>query len=160
MRRTLKLIAVALAVVFAAAQFVRPERRNPPVASGASVEERAGLTPEARAVLERSCMDCHSNRTRWPWYSNVSPVSWWVTDHVNHGRRHLNFSEWGKYGHEETDALLDDICKTATSGFMPLGSYTIVHRGARLSQEDVKTLCDWTAAEQRRLASLPSTAAR
>jgi hypothetical protein len=105
-------------------------------------------------VLERSCMDCHSNRTDWPWYSNVAPASWFVTDHVNHGRRHLNFSEWDAYDRRRADGLLKEICRTARSGFMPLDSYTLVHRGARLTPADVKTLCEWTGEEQRRLASL------
>ena len=153
MSKALKLSALAAAALFALAQFVRPARFNPPVVAGQSIEERAALTPAAREVLERSCMDCHSNRSDWPWYSNVAPVSWYVVDHVDHGRSHLNFSEWASYDPAEAAQLLKQICGTARAGTMPLGSYTLVHRDARLSQEDVKSLCDWAAAESGRLSA-------
>jgi hypothetical protein len=156
----LKVAAAFLLTLFAGVQFVRPARVNPPVVAGLTLEERASVTPEVAGVLKRSCMDCHSNGTNWPWYSNVAPVSWFVIDHVNHGRRHLNFSEWGEYDHRKTEYLLKDICKTAKSGFMPLDSYTLIHRGARLTPADVKDLCDWSGAEQRRLASLAAPDAR
>ena len=154
MRKILKVVAALLLLSFAGVQFVRPERVNPPVAAGLSLEEHASVTPEVAGVLKRSCMDCHSNRTDWPWYSNVAPASWFVTDHVNHGRRHLNFSRWGEYDRRRADHLLNDICRTAKSGFMPLDSYTLVHRGAQLSPADVKTLCDWAGEERGRLALL------
>jgi hypothetical protein len=156
MRKVLKVAAAFLLLSFAGVQFVRPERVNPPAAAGQSLEEHARVPAEVAGVLKRSCMDCHSNRTDWPWYSNVAPVSWFVTDHVNHGRRHLNFSEWGRYERRRADGLLEEICKTVKSGFMPLDSYTLVHRGARLTPADVKMLCDWAGEEQRRLASLES----
>lgn len=151
--KVLKVASVLLFLLFAGAQLFRPERANPPPAVGQSLEEHARVTPEVAGVLKRSCMDCHSNRTEWPWYSNVAPASWFVIDHVNHGRRHLNFSRWGEYDRRRADELLKDICMTAKSGFMPLDSYTLVHRGARLAPTDVQTLCEWAGAEQRRLAS-------
>ena len=153
MRRVLKAIAVLLILLFAGAQFVRPGRVDPPAAAGQSLEEHARVPAEVAGVLERSCMDCHSNRTDWPWYSNVAPASWFVVDHVNHGRRHLNFSKWGEYDQRRADNLLSDICTTAKSGFMPLDSYTLVHRSAQLSPADVKTLCDWAGEERRRLVA-------
>ena len=80
-----------------AIQFVRPARTNPSPIRRARSPRSYRITPAAAAVLERSCRDCHSNDTRWPWYSNVAPVSWWVIDHVDHGRSHLNFSDWSRY---------------------------------------------------------------
>ena len=118
--------------------------------------EHAPVPPEVAGVLERSCMDCHSNRTDWPWYSHVAPASWFVADHVNHGRRHLNFSRWGEYGRRDRLELLDGICATTKGGSMPLGSYTLVHRGARLSHRDWQTLCVWAGEEQDRLVRLDS----
>lgn len=153
LKQVLKVAAVLLLLAFIGIQLVRPERVNPPPTSGQTLAEHARVTPEVAAVLERSCMDCHSNRTDWPWYSNVAPASWFVTDHVNHGRRHLNFSRWGEYDRRRADNLLNDICTTAKSGFMPLGSYTFVHRGARLAPADVQTLCDWAGEERRRLVT-------
>ena len=153
MLKVLKVTAAFIFLLFAGVQFVRPERVNPTAAAGQSLEEHARVTPEVAGVLKRSCMDCHSNRTDWPWYSNVAPASWFVVDHVNHGRRHLNFSRWGEYDRRRADDLLKEICTTARTGFMPLDSYTLVHRGARLAPGDVKTLCDWAGEERRRLLS-------
>ena len=107
------------------------------------------LPAHAASVLDRACRDCHSNETRWPWYSNVAPVSWFVVDHVNHGRRHLNFSDWAQYPGETAERLLENTCAFARKETMPLPSYLRVHREARLSDADVATLCDWTDSAVR-----------
>src|SRR5574341_1694237 len=86
-------------------------RRNPPVVPTEPVEANAMLTPQVAAVLDRACRDCHTNRTVWPWYSTVPPVSWMVLDHVNHGRSHLNFSTWASYSLDEKNRLLESTCK-------------------------------------------------
>ncbi|HEX8853845.1 MAG TPA: heme-binding domain-containing protein [Pyrinomonadaceae bacterium] len=151
--KSVKLLLVALAVLFAAAQFIRPERTNPPVAPGRSIESHVRMTPEVASLLERSCDDCHSNRTDWPWYSRVAPASWFVVDHVNHGRTHLNFSDWARYDDEEAAEVLEQICIEAKKGAMPLDSYTLIHRDAKLSHTDITTLCNWTNGERQRLAS-------
>ena len=153
MLRILKIFIILLALVFAGVQFVRPARVNPPEVAGRGIGEHVRLTPPVKAILDRSCMDCHSNRTEWPWYSNVAPASWLVVDHVNHGRRHLNFSDWARLDREEAGHMLKSICKEAQGGSMPMPSYTLIHRDARLSGDDVKTLCDWAASESERLAS-------
>ena len=153
MRKFFKLAALVLSVIFAGVQFVRPERVNRPRDPARALEARAHLTPEVSAVLARSCNDCHTDQTRWPWYSEVWPLSWFVADHVEHGRRHLNFSDWARYTSRDIDGLLNDICGEAKRGTMPLPSYTLVHRSAKLTPRDVQTLCDWTTAERGRLAS-------
>lgn len=153
MRKVLKASLVFLLTLFAGAQFVRPSRLNPPAVTGQSIEEMAPLPPNVSEVLNRSCMDCHSNQTVWPWYSNVSPVSWFLKGHVDNGRRHLNFSRWARYDLREKAILLNEICKTAKGGTMPLSSYTLIHRDAVLKPSDVVTLCRWSGEEQRRLTS-------
>jgi hypothetical protein len=96
-------------------------------------------------VLERSCRDCHSNETVWPWYSNVAPISWFVIDHVDHGRSHLNFSEWGREDAAHREELLRNICDWTKDGRMPLPSYLWMHRSAALSAAEGIALCTWTA---------------
>ncbi|MCA1636003.1 MAG: heme-binding domain-containing protein [Acidobacteria bacterium] len=153
LKKILKMALVALALIFAGMQFVRPSRVNPPAKAGRGIEEQVRVTPAVETVLKRSCMDCHSNRTEWPWYSNVAPASWLVADHVNHGRRHLNFSDWARMEGVEAGSMLQAMCKEAQGGSMPMPSYTLVHRGAQLSEADVQTLCDWAGAESERLAA-------
>jgi hypothetical protein len=79
-------------------------------------------------------------------------VSWWVIDHVDHGRSHLNISEWGKLDRDKQDKGLREICDEVSDGLMPLPSYLPLHPQAKLSEQDKKTLCEWTSAERQRLA--------
>src|SRR5687767_9542075 len=143
------IVAVCLLVI---AQFKRPAQTNPASDPSLALESHLQLDPKVAAILDRSCNDCHSNKTRWPWYANIAPVSWFVIDHVNHGRSNLNFSEWGRYTPSDAEGMLLDMCEEVKSGAMPLSSYTPLHPGSKLSAEDIKVLCDWTRAESARIA--------
>jgi hypothetical protein len=153
MRRVFKWTCIVLACGFLLIQFSRPARTNPAADESRSLEARLHVTPEVKAILARACDDCHTNRTRWPWYSNVAPVSWWLTDHVHHGRRHLNFSDWARMDDREAAQMLGTICKFSKAGWMPLSSYTLMHRDAVLTPQDVGTLCAWTQVERQRLVA-------
>ncbi|HEY9402756.1 MAG TPA: heme-binding domain-containing protein [Pyrinomonadaceae bacterium] len=152
MRKFLKSAALALAALFISLQFVRSNQTNPPVDPTRAIESHVRVTPEVAGIFERSCKDCHSHQTEWPLYSRIAPVSWYVAEHVNHGRREMNFSEWSNYDREQADWLLGAMCMTAERGRMPLASYTRLHHSAKLSPADVKILCAWSKAEQVRLA--------
>jgi Haem-binding domain len=152
LRKILKWTAIGLAVIFAALQFIRPARTNPPVDEARTILAHTRITPEVARILDRSCNDCHSNQTRWPWYSNIAPVSWFVVNHVNVGRREMNFSDWAQYDTEHQQGLLKDICGEVKDGHMPLPSYLRLHQEARLSSEDVRMLCDWANLESQRLS--------
>jgi hypothetical protein len=147
MHRFFKYLALFFVVALVGAQAIRLERTNPPVDEARTIERQMSVPAAAAAVLERSCRDCHSNRTEWPWYSNVAPVSWFVIDHVNHGRSHLNFSEWSSYQPDRRRELVDGICKQARAATMPLPSYTWIHWSTRLSPADVEALCALTLTE-------------
>lgn len=152
-RRVLKWLVVIAICAVLALQFVRPARTNPAVDQTQTIQAHLQVPPNVGAILDRSCQDCHSNTTRWPWYSNVAPVSWWVIDHVNDGRRHLNLSEWGRYDKRRAGKKLEEICDEVSSGSMPLPSYTRVHWSAKLSPGDSQILCEWANAERQRIAS-------
>lgn len=152
--RILKWLAIVLVVSFVGIQFVRPARTNPAAEQSQSIDAHTQLSPEVTAILDRSCRDCHSNKTVWPWYSNMAPLSWWVIDHVNHGRTHLNYSEWGKLDRDKQDRRLREICDEVMSGNMPLPSYLPMHPAAKLFEPDKKTLCDWTEKERERLSKM------
>jgi hypothetical protein len=153
LRKTLKWLLIVVACLFVIAQFIRPAKTNPASDPSLALESHVQLDPKVSAILDRSCVDCHSNKTRWPWYSHVAPVSWFVIDHVNDGREELNFSEWGQYDRRRQNGKLRQICREITNGAMPLSSYTPMHPGSKLSPEDVKTICEWAEAEQARLAA-------
>jgi cytochrome c551/c552 len=145
-------MVIVLVVLFLVIQFIRPARTNPPVDESQTIFARTQMTPQVAAILERSCRDCHSNKTVWPWYTNVAPISWWLTNHVNEGRQNLNLSEWGTLDRDRQDRKLRQICDEVSDGVMPLSSYLPMHPQARLSDQDKKTLCDWTETERARLS--------
>lgn len=144
--RWLLLIGFGLFVII---QFIRPAKTNPVADPSLALESHVQVDPKVAAILDRSCADCHSNKTRWPWYTNVAPVSWFVIDHVNTGRSEVNFSEWGQYSRRDQEGKLKQICREVTNGAMPLSSYTPMHAGSELSAVDVQTLCDWTDATRK-----------
>ena len=152
-RKVLKWLLILIVALFVGVQFVRPARTNPAVDQMQTIHAQLQITPQVAAILDRSCQDCHSNSTRWPWYSNVVPASWFLVDHVDEGREHLNFSEWGKLEKREVDKKLEEMCEEVTDRVMPIDTYTWIHRSARLSDAEIKTLCDWTEAERQRLAT-------
>lgn len=144
MKRLTRYAVVAVVVVGVGIQFIRPARTNPATDPSATLGARISVPQSVGAILDRSCRDCHSNETRWPWYSQVAPVSWWVIDHVNHGRSHFNYSAWAKYPPDEAVKLLEGSCELAQKGAMPFPSYLWMHPDARLSPSDVAALCAWT----------------
>jgi len=149
--KVVKWLVIVVVFLLVVAQFHRPAQTNPAIDQSLAFESHVQLDPKVAAVLDRSCNDCHSNKTRWPWYANVAPVSWFVIDHVDHGRSHLNFSEWGKYTREEQRTHFSQFCELVREGWMPLSSYTPLHPDAKLSDEDKKLICDWANAEAQRL---------
>lgn len=149
--KAIKWAVIVVVCLFVLAQFKRPARTNPAADPSLAIEAHLQLDPKVAAVLDRSCNDCHSNKTRWPWYSNVAPVSWFVIDHVDHGRSHLNLSEWGKYTREEQRTALGQFCELVKEGWMPLSSYTPLHPGSKLTDADKKLICEWSSAETARL---------
>lgn len=150
--KIIKWLVIVLICLFILIQLKRPARTNPPVDPSQTIEAHTQMSPQVSAIVDRACRDCHSNKTEWPWYTNVAPVSWWITDHVNTGRKHLNISEWGKLDSDRQDKKLREICDEIEDGAMPLSSYLPLHPNAKLSEQDKKTLCDWTSAERERLS--------
>jgi hypothetical protein len=150
-RKTTSAIATVAAIVLI--QFVPVTRTNPPV------EEEIAAPAEVQRVLERSCYDCHSFESRWPWYAHVAPASWYVTRHVNHAREHMNFSTWNRYDAEKRADHIEEIGEEVGEGKMPLKSYLLLHRGARLSDEERAIIRHWVEAYSPNgapLATIPS----
>lgn len=140
--RLVRSVLIVFLLIFIGAQFVRPDRRNPPAPAAASL--RSVAPPPITAILDRACRDCHSNETRWPWYTTVSPTSWLVANHVHEGRENFNYSDWTAYPSDDQDKFLGGMCDLARRGRMPPPSYLLIHRDARLSAADVTALCTWS----------------
>lgn len=158
MKKMMKWTGIALVVVFLGMQAIQPERTNPPVDESKTLYAMLNAPSEVQAIMDRSCADCHSHNTRWPWYSYVAPVSWLVADDVKEGRSHFNISAWDRYSTNRAIAKLDEICQEVLEARMPLPLYLITHSGAKLSQEEIDLLCDWVETERDNLM-VPDTTA-
>ena len=137
MRKLAKVTSILFAFIFLGMQFVSIAAM-PKTSALIVVHMAEVVNPQVGAILNRSCQDCHSNRTNWPWYSHVAPVSWIVSKHVSEGREMLDFSALTDQSRAESDRML--ICDAVSSGRMPLASYTMVHRKATLSKSDVRLI--------------------
>lgn len=151
MKKTLKIIAIVLILGFVGIQFIRPNLSNPPVVAEHTLEATTQVPDAVERILTHSCNDCHSNKTIYPLYAQIAPSSWFMASHIDEGRRQLNFSEWSTYETRRKRRKLDEVCDQVKAREMPLPSYLWIHWGSKLSDEEIKTLCDWTESENARL---------
>lgn len=140
MKRRWKQVLAVIAILFAAAQVIRPDRTNPTIDPGRTIGAHLGASAPAVSIIGRACSDCHSNETVWPWYSKFAPVSWLMVYGVRKGRKVVNFSEWAAYPPEVQQALLAASCSDVSTGKMP-GPYTLLHPEMQLSPQDIEALC-------------------
>jgi hypothetical protein len=142
-----KKILYALLGIFIVIQFIRPAKNDGEVSGPNDISKKYTVPAEVQTILNKSCNDCHSNKTNYPWYANIQPVGWWLQySHVNDGKRHLNFSEYASYPEKKAKHKFEEIADEVKEGGMPLGTYTFMHGEAALSSEQVKTLADWAEA--------------
>jgi hypothetical protein len=141
------LLSAAAAILFA--QLVRVDRSNP------AVQGDLSAPPLVKGALERSCYDCHSNQTRWPWYSAVAPFSCWIHGEVAEGRRRLNFSSWTDYTSDPgtEDQKLDEIARLIATDAMPPWFYRAMHPQARLTSAERIAITRWILDEKSSHAS-------
>jgi len=157
--KVLKILAVILVAAFIVLQFFRIDRTNPVVVQPETLEATLAVPPDINAIIGRSCNDCHSNKTIYPWYSNVQPVAWYLKNDIDDGRRQMNFSIWKTYSSKKQSKKLDEICEQLEAKEMPLPSYLWIHRASVLSENDSKALCDWARMEKVKVDAAISTAA-
>lgn len=147
MLRWIKRLILPMAIFLLAIQVFRPSRTNPAIDERREIGALLGVDPPVASILARSCNDCHSNRTVWPWYSGVAPVSWLVVSDVNRGRRVLNLSEWAGYSPTDQRKHLSEICEEVTGGEMPGSSYVLLHPQASVGSADIASICSWTSRQ-------------
>lgn len=143
MRVWLKRIGLGTVIFLVAAQVVPVNRTNPAIDPAKTIYATYTVPPQVRAVFQKSCEDCHSNKTVWPWYSYVAPVSWVVAYDVHEGRLRMNLSEWGSRSKDEKEDKLAQMCDELVHDDMPDGKYLWIHRRARPTQEEKDAICAW-----------------
>lgn len=143
MKRGIKLGVLLIIAILILLQFFQPEKNQ-----GSTIPESdfivvASVPDTLAKILITSCYDCHSNRTEYPWYNRISPVSWYLNKHVLEGKEGLNLSEFGNLSKAEKIGALSDLYDVLEAGTMPLQSYMLIHRDARMSQDEIDALLDW-----------------
>ena len=136
---------------FIVLQFFRIDKTNPAVVQAETLEASVAVPPDISLIIGKSCSDCHTNQTQYPWYSNVQPAAWMLKSHIDEGRQKLNFSIWKTYELKRRSRKFEQICEQVESKEMPLPSYLWIHRDAILSDSDGKALCDWAKQEKEKV---------
>ena len=137
-----KVVFWIIVVIAVGIQLIPVNRTNPPVTGEIKAPE------EVMAILHRSCFDCHSNETKWPWYSYVAPASWLVAKDVRDGRGHINFSEWADYNSKQKEHKQEECGEMVAIGEMPLWFYLPLHSESNLSEEDIELLVSWSGVKE------------
>lgn len=145
MSKNLKTIFLGVIGLLLIIQLFQIDKTNPPVRLEQDFIEITKPPQAVEQLLRTACYDCHSNETEYPWYTSVAPISWWIRHHIDEGREHLNFSIWAEYDAEEQDHKLEECVEEIQEEVMPLSSYTLVHKEAKLSTEQRQVLADWFA---------------
>jgi len=136
----MKKILVILLVAFIIIQFFPIDKTNPPLNPGMDFLKIKHTPPEIAQIINTSCYDCHSNETRYPWYSNIAPASWFLKNHIDEGRKHLNFSIFSTYEPKRQAHKLQECIEMLEKEKMPLESYYLGHQSAKLTSEQRKEL--------------------
>jgi len=124
-------------------QFFRIDKTNPVSDPGVDMFVVENVPDDVQTLLKTSCFECHSSSTRYPWYTNIAPVSWWVKHHIDEARDELNFEEWGTYSEKKKAHKLEEIEEMIEEKEMPLPSYLWIHDEAKLSKQEQKKLIIW-----------------
>ncbi|MCB9230869.1 MAG: heme-binding domain-containing protein [Bacteroidia bacterium] len=138
-----KKIALGLVVALVLIQFIPVDRSVPEMVPADDYMMVESPPQDVAVLIKEACYDCHSFETEYPWYSRVAPVSFWLQNHINGGRKHLNFSKWGSYEQKRKDHKKEECEEMVEAGEMPMASFTWAHPEARLSEADREKLVSW-----------------
>lgn len=138
-----KKLLIGFVILFLAAQFIQPRQNEGNASSLKDITHAVTVPQDILTILKRSCYDCHSNHTSYPWFDRISPASWLVANHIKEGKIELNFTEFGNYSAKKQLHKLKEIRETVEKGEMPLKSYLVLHREAGLTDTQKSMLLDW-----------------
>ena len=141
-------IAWLLLIIFVISQLFSPEKNEGDLSTIPDFISETNPSDEVLKVLKESCFDCHTNRTRYPWYSKITPVNYWMADHVKVGKKKLNFSKWTSYSLKKKEHKSEELYEMIEKKEMPLPSYTWTHTDANLTQVQIDALVNWAKGLQ------------
>lgn len=142
--RIIKILLSIFILVFIGIQFMKPSvRQNETGGHGNNLYKLYNVPPAVQAILRKSCDDCHSNTTDYPWYTSIQPVRYYLGGHVKAAKEELNFDEFASYSKRKRSNKLRAIVSSIKEQRMPLPSYLLMHHQARLSQQEAVALINW-----------------
>ena len=141
--KILKKIIILVAIVLVISQFFSPDKNNGDIATVAAFIVETNPPEEVKNILETTCFDCHSAKTTYPWYNSITPVNYWLDEHIRDGKKHLNFSKWNTYSLKKKEHKMDELHEEVEEGEMPLNSYTWTHSEAKLSPAQIAAVVAW-----------------
>ena len=145
----MKKIILGIAVLLVLIQFFRPEKNIASAPSANNIAKKYNTSNEVKVILDKACNDCHSNNTKYPWYSNFQPVAWWLDHHVDEGKGEINFDEFLTYPAKKARHKMEEVNEMVKEGEMPLNSYTWIHKDAVLTQAEKLVLAEWAVATMK-----------
>ena len=148
-----KKIILALLFFWLAIQVISPTRNRNKHLLASDITSTLPVPDSVLSLLSVACYDCHSNNTRYPWYAKVQPVAWMMANHVKEGKADLNFSEFGTYSKRKQANKLRSLSESLQEGSMPLSSYTLIHKDAKLLETQRKIIITWAQKAQDSLAA-------
>jgi len=143
-------ILLGLLLILAVLQILPREKNENRAPSDSDLFKVEEATLEIEELIIGACYDCHSYQSKYPWYSNVAPLSWWIDDHISHARKHLNFSEWLAYKADKKSHKAEECFEEVEEGEMPLESYRLAHASGRLSEGEKFLLLNWFKGLQQK----------
>ena len=147
--KNIKKILIALFVLFVIAQFFGPEKNEGDIASVNAFLAETNPPENVKVILKEACYDCHSSSSRYPWYNNITPVNFWLANHIEEGKEELDFSKWENYSLKRKDHKMEEVIEMVEEKEMPLESYTWTHSEAKLTDAQIEAVIAW--ANQVRL---------
>ncbi|HVB02154.1 MAG TPA: heme-binding domain-containing protein [Chitinophagaceae bacterium] len=144
----LRNVFLALIVIFLLMQFIRTSKNNSSLNTPTDITRVYPVPPDVVRLLRAACYDCHSDSSKYPVYFNIQPVGWWMTYHINNGKRHLNFSRFGNYTHTMAMHKFKQISRVVTKHQMPIASYLWEHPEGRLTPMQIARIASWADSLQ------------
>jgi hypothetical protein len=138
-----KKVLLVLLTIFVVIQFIRPSKNQSSTLAAADIFQHFTASEDVKQLVKTSCYDCHSNNTVYPWYSNIQPVAWWLSNHIKEGKKELNFSEFATYSAQKQNKKLKEVAEEVKENEMPLPPYSWVHTDSRLSDQQKQSIVSW-----------------
>ncbi|MBT8243948.1 heme-binding domain-containing protein [Winogradskyella sp.] len=142
-KKLLKKLGLSLLIVFVLAQFFGPEKNSGDITTVDAFLAETNPPEDVKVILQNTCFDCHSDVTEYPWYNTITPVNYWLNDHIVDGKKHFDVSKWKDYSLKKKDHKFDELIEEVEEKEMPLPSYTWTHGDADLTPEQIKAVVTW-----------------